>query len=136
LDISDAINHMTDTVKATGALRGVFKLFADNSSPFEFDQKVEDFKNMVRICGTKAYHLVLNFKNHKAYRCDEKVHAFIKLNREPIEDYQKGTKVIDDTTDEKQEYALIQWLDYVYAETKNFENAAEIHRKRKGRHKK
>ena len=136
IEISDAINRMTETVKATGALKGVFKLFADNASPFQFDQKVEDFKNMVRICGTQAYHLVLNFKNHKAYRCDEKVHALIKLNRDPIEEYQKGAKVIDDTTEEKQEYALVQWLDYVYAETKNFEDAAEIHRKRKGRHKK
>ena len=60
----------------------------------------------------------------------------IKLNRDVIEEYQKGQKVIDEANEEKQEYALIQWLDYVYEETKNFEDAEKIHKKRKRGNKK
>ena len=134
--MSDAIKHMTNTVKATGALKAVFKLFANQSEDLNFNQRVEDFENMVQICGTQAYHLILNFKKHKAYRCDEKVQALIKLNRDVIEEYQKGQKVIDEANEEKQEYALIQWLDYVYEETKNFEDAEKIHKKRKRGNKK
>ena len=134
--MSDAIKHMTNTVKSTGALKAIFKLFANQSEDLNFDQRVEDFENMVQICGTQAYHLILNFKKHKAYRCDEKVHALIKLNRDVIEEYQKGQKVIDEANEEKQEYALIQWLDYVYEETKNFEDAEKIHKTRKRGNKK
>lgn len=134
--ISEVIRSMTETVKRTGSLRGIFKLVSDHSDPISFEQKVEDFDNMVRICGTQAYHLVLNFKKHKAYHCDEKVRALIKLNRAEIEAFQHGQKVIDDTTDDHQEYALVQWLDYVYTETENFETDAKIHRARKGRNKK
>ena len=135
-DISDVIKSMMDTVKRANALKGIFKLVSDKSSPLTFEQKVEDFENMVQICGAQAYHLTLHFKKHKAYRCDEKVHAFINLNRAEIEAFKTGQKVLDYTSPEHQDYALVQWLDYVYAETKNFEDAAQIHRPRAGRNKK
>lgn len=135
-EISDAIRMMMETVRNTNALKAMFTLYSDTSAPMTMEEKIEDFANMVRVCGTRPYHLVLHFKNHKAYRCDEKVKALIKLKREPIESFKEGNKVLDDTKEEQQEYALVQWLDYVYSETKKLEDAAQIHRPRKGRNKK
>lgn len=129
------VQGMVNLVKNSKALRGLFTLYADQNDPMEMDQKIEDMAEIVGVCSSNAYHLTIHFKKLKAYRCDEKVKAFFPVPKGAIESFQQGNKVIAENRGEG-EFALVQWLDYVYDETKNFEDAAQIHRPRKNRRKK
>lgn len=129
------VQGMVNLVKNSKAIRGLFTLYADQNDPMEMDQKIEDMAEIVGVCSSNAYHLTIHFKKLKAYRCDEKVKAFFPVPKGVIESFQAGNKVLDEHNEEG-EFALIQWLDYIYEETKNFEDAAQIHRPRKNRRKK
>ena len=126
---------MMDVVRNSKAVKGLFTLFADQNDPMEIDEKVEDIAEIVGVCSSNAYHLTIHFKKMKAYRCDEKVKAMFLVPKGAIESFQQGNKVLAENNEEG-EFALVQWLDYVYDETKNFEDAAQIHRPRKNRRKK
>ncbi len=129
------VQGMVNLVKNSKAIRGLFTLYADQNDPMEMDQKIEDMAEIVGVCSSNAYHLTIHFRKLKAYRCDEKVKAFFPVPKGAVESFQAGNKVLDEH-DEAGEFALIQWLDYIYEETKNFEDAAQIHRPRKNRRKK
>ncbi|MBQ7423957.1 MAG: hypothetical protein IJV19_04345 [Prevotella sp.] len=129
------VQAMVDVVRNSKAVRALFTLYADQNDPMEIDEKVEDIAEIVGVCSSNAYHLTIHFKKMKAYRCDEKVKAMFPVPKGVIESFQQGNKVLAENNEEG-EFALVQWLDYVYEETKNFEDAAQIHRPRKNRRKK
>ena len=129
------VQGLVNIVKNSKAMRGLFTLYADQNDPMEMDQKIEDMAEIVGVCSSNAYHLTIHFKKMRAYRCDEKVKAFFPVPKGAIESFQQGNKVLAENSEEG-EFALVQWLDYVYNETKNFEDAAQIHRPRKNRRKK
>ena len=133
--IGQKVQTMMDVVRNSKAIRGLFTLYADQNDPLEMDEKVEDLAEIVGVCSSNAYHLTIHFKKMKAYRCDEKVKAFFPVPKGAIDSFQQGNKVLAENNEEG-EFALVQWLDYVYEETKNFEDAAQIHRHRKNRRKK
>ena len=126
---------MVNMVRSSRAIRAVLKLYADQNDPMELDQKIEDLAEIVSLCSCNAYRLTVHFKKMRAYRCDEKVKAFFPMPKGAIEAFQQGNKAIAEGKVEG-EFALVQWLDYIYEETKNFEDAAQIHRPRKNRRKK
>lgn len=134
--MSQKVQSMVDVVRNSKAVRALFTLYADQNDPMEIDEKVEDIAEIVGVCSSNAYHLTIHFKKMKAYRCDEKVKAFFPVPKGAIDSFQQGNKVLDEEKKEEGEFALVQWLDYVYEETKNFEDAAQIHRPRKNRRKK
>ena len=133
-DMGMIIKNMTECVKSLGAMRAMFKLFAGNDNPMLIEQKVDDLVQMVKVCSNRAYKLTVGFERMKAYRCDEKVKAMFPLHADDIEAFQRGNKVLDYTREDGQEYALVQWLNYIDLETKNYETESQIHRPRTNRH--
>lgn len=133
--MGDSVQAMMNMVRNSKAIRALFTLYADQNSPMAMDEKIEDMAQIVSVCSSNAYHLTIYFKKLRAYRCDEKVKALFPIHKGDIESFQQAVRVLSENN-EIGEYALIQWLDYVFEETKNFEDAAQVHKPRNNRRKK
>ena len=132
--MSANVRGMVNLVKNTNALKGLLTIYAAHNDPLEMDRKIEDMAEIVSLCSSNAYRLTIHFKNMKAYRCNERVKAFFPMPNGAVEAFQQGNKALDEHSRDG-EFELVQWLEHVYEETKNFEDASQTHRPRKNRHK-
>lgn len=121
---------LADYLCAFGAVKGSLHVDADKHGTLSVDKECEDLTRLVALCGNNGYNIAVHFRGMGVFRFGDRVMAMNKMQDSFVADFENGQKVIggDGATGT---YALIQWLDSVREETKNYDYAKPTPKRRK-----
>lgn len=129
------LKSVSDFVEKSNMLKACIQMDTDTNNPVEMDEQAEDWANMIEVCSTRYYNLSVHFEKMGVYKCDQEVMALYHLDDEALNGFLHGSKNLSETNPDG-EYALVQWLDYIRKETKDYKDAQQTPKKPKRNRKK
>lgn len=113
--------------QATNAAKGSLSLVSDKEKAMRLERTQEDIAGMVALCSNNGYDITVMFENYGKYRKGSDIKAFEVLDDAVIEEFRNGQRSIEGVDGN---FLLIQWLDDVREQTKDY-NYEKIASKRK-----
>lgn len=126
----ERLELLADYLCAFGAVRGSLRIDADKHGTLSVDKKSEDLAQMVALCGNNGYTIAVHFREMGVYRYGDHVMAMNKMQESLLADFESGQKTIS-PGNAAGSYALIQWLDDIREQTKNYDDAKPTPKSRK-----
>lgn len=114
---------------ATGAARSSFKVDADKEGTLTLDRTKEDLAQMVALCCNNGYHISVHFEQFGVYRNGDVIRALYNIDKGLLDDFINGQSVLGDR--EGTCFGLINKLDYIREQTKEYENITPVKEGRK-----
>lgn len=127
--MTDRLRFLASLASATGAARSSFKVDADKEGTLTLDRTKEDLAQMVALCCNNGYHISVHFEQFGVYRNGDVIRALYNIDKGLLDDFINGQSVLGDR--EGTCFGLINKLDYIREQTKEYENITPVKEGRK-----
>ena len=129
------LKSVSDFVERGNMLKACIAMDTDANAPIPIEQQAEDWNNIIEACSTRYYNLSVHFEKMGVYRCDQEVMALYPLDNGTLNNFINGSKNLS-VSHPDGEYALVQWLDFIHQEIKDYKDAQQTPKKPKRNRKK
>lgn len=117
-DVTQAKLILLNTLtQATNASKGALSLISDKETVMRLERSQEDIAGLVALCSNNAYNITVQFDNYGKYRNGTDIRAVEVLDDSAVDEFKNGQRAIEGTDGN---FVLIQWLDTVREQTKNY----------------
>lgn len=120
IELSSHLKRLMEMINSLGAGQGELTI-QPPANDYLLKKKLADIKNMVALCASSQYSLSVTFDDDITYRCNENLRAELPMIQ---------TYILNDFIDGQRytffEYQLMEWLDWVYEQTKKYNDAEQI----------
>lgn len=119
---------------AMGAARSSYKMEATRKGTLTLERTREDLAQMVSLCCNNGYQISVYFHRMGVFRYGERVRALFDIDEDTLTDFINGQYAMGNNSEGTLTYALIETLDNIREQTKEYNDATQTDERRKRTH--
>lgn len=129
----ERLKLIASLTRSMGAAKASLRMDSTKEGTLRLDQAQKDLAQMVSLCCRNGYGISVRFREIGVYRYGGRTQTFYKIAEQLINDFVSGQYL---TTEEegKQTFALINDLDTIREQTKDYEDEKKIDKRGKRTH--
>lgn len=119
---------------AMGAARSSYKMEATRKGTLTLERTREDLAQMVSLCCNNGYQISVYFHRMGVFRYGERVRALFDIDEDTLTDFINGQYAMGNNSEGTLTYALIETLDNIREQTKEYNDETQTDERRKRTH--